>query len=74
MSAVEIARRRYDEALAVREAYEVQIGRARSAWRSAVPGRAADTAKRKLVLSLDQRAAARETEEARFREWEEIRG
>ena len=61
LTAPEVLSSRLSEATKVRQAYDVQVARHRAAWRSASPA-VADKARRRLVLALEQQAAAKRNE------------
>jgi hypothetical protein len=63
VTALEVRRQRFNEAVRVREAYDVVIGRLRGAWRSARP-EDAERARRKLSLALEQARTAKTNEDA----------
>jgi hypothetical protein len=74
VTALEVRRERFNEAVRVREAYDVVTGRLRAAWRSARPGTDAERARRKLSLSLEQARKAKSDEDAAWLDLRSARG
>lgn len=62
MTAKDLADARLDEAVKVREAFGVQVVRARARWRAAAPAEA-PKAERRLRLAIDQHKAAQAAED-----------
>lgn len=73
MTIVEVLEQRLDEAIRVREAYQVQVGRRRRAWREAAPA-AAEQRVRDLLKAMEQLGAAKEAERLARRAWQEVSG
>lgn len=69
LSVVDVARARWQEAERVKDAYDSQVVKRRGTWRSAVPGPAADKARRNLQEAIVQQSAAGRIERDAWRAW-----
>jgi hypothetical protein len=69
LSAVDVARARWQEAERVKDAYDSMVVKRRNKWRAAVPGKDADKARRALQDAIVQQSAAGTTERAAWRTW-----
>jgi hypothetical protein len=69
ISALDVARARWQEAERVKDAYDSMVVKRRNAWRAAVPGKAADKARRLLQEAIVQQSAAGTTERDAWKAW-----
>jgi len=69
LSAIDVARARWQEAERVKDAYDSQVVKRRGAWRAAVPGKDADKARRRLQDAIVQLSAAGQMERDAWRAW-----
>jgi hypothetical protein len=69
ISALDVARARWQESERVKDAYDSMVVRRRNKWRAAVPGKDADKARRALQDAIVQQSAAGITERAAWKAW-----
>jgi hypothetical protein len=69
LSALDVARARWQESERVKDAYDSMVVRRRTAWRAAVPGKQADRARRALQDAIVQLSAAGMQERAAWKAW-----
>lgn len=69
LSAVDVARARWQEAERVKDAYDSMVVKRRGTWRAAVPGKDADKARRMLQDAIVQQSAAGKVERDAWRTW-----
>lgn len=69
MTALALARARWQEASRVKDAYSAMVVKRRTAWRNAAAGKDADRARRNLQHAVDQLTAASAQERAAWRDW-----
>jgi hypothetical protein len=69
LSALDVARARWQESERVKDAYDSMVVKRRNAWRAAVPGEGADKARRLLQEAIVQLSAAGATERDAWRAW-----
>lgn len=69
LSALDVARARWQEAERVKDAYDAVVVKRRRKWRESVPGKASDRARRDLQEAIVQQSAAGATERAAWRAW-----
>jgi hypothetical protein len=71
MTRAEIAKQRLDEAIRVREAWQIQVGKRRRAWRAA-PRAEVERRIRELLRAMEQLGAAKQAERQAWHDWMEV--